>query len=217
MHSPYEGKWLCSHRLSWGLGTHVPFMRNSSQYHPSSHEFPEKAGSLGPGLISAASICLAPGVAAPRALALAAPQRCAHGASAQFSKMLNNSCMRGVAKGCMSWMRSSRWVCWALMLRSSVSIAMIFRNRNLPASQSKGWGTAHPCPYPPSLGPLWSCTSVGVVISEHFRSTKIRLRKLHLNSLSVFFSLWTRRTEQPGGLKVWTCTPPLNLHLSLRP
>lgn len=87
--------------------------------------FPGEAGPVGHRRLSVESIFLAPGVVAPRALALAAPMGASPGAAAQPSVMLNNSRMRGVAKGCMSWMRSSRWVCSALMLRSSVSIAMI--------------------------------------------------------------------------------------------
>lgn len=90
---------------------------------------------------------------APTALAVAAPGRRAPEAGAQSSEMLNNSRMRGVAKGWKSWMRSSRRVCWALMLRSSVSIAMIFRNRNLQAGPQERLGAA-PCPHPPTLGPL---------------------------------------------------------------
>lgn len=53
------------------------------------------------------------------------------GAATQPSVLLNSSRMRGVAKGCESWMRSSCCVCCALMLRSSVRTAMIFRKRNL--------------------------------------------------------------------------------------
>lgn len=128
----------------------MSFLRNASQL--SSQEFPGKTGSAGHCRLSAASICLGPGVAAQRALGLAAPRRRHPRAATQLPVMPNNSCMRGVAKGCMSWMRSSRWVCWALMLRSSVSIAMIFRNRNLRVSQRKGWGCSPPFPWPASLG-----------------------------------------------------------------
>lgn len=51
-------------------------------------------------------------------------------------------------------MRSSCWVCSALMLRSSVSMAMIFRNKNLPANQGNSWQYSLPCPHPPKLEPL---------------------------------------------------------------
>lgn len=135
VHSPSKFLWLHSPQTGLGPGeTLVPFLRNGC-------EFPAEGGPVGHCQLSAVSIYLVPGMAAPRAgpwlrLPLGGSPR---EAAAQPSVMPNNSRMRGLAKGCMSWMRSSLWVCWALMLRSSVSMAMIFRNRNRWA----GWGRLH--------------------------------------------------------------------------
>lgn len=159
VYSPRSGLGLGFPHTELGAeGTYGPFLSNASQ--PSS--WLSFLGRQDLWALSVASICLDPGVATPRALV-------------QLSVMLNNSCMSGVAKGCMSWIRSSRWVCWALMLRSSVSIAMIFRNRNLQSSQRKGWGCSPPCPTH-QWGPLCNCTSLRGLISGPLRSTReIRL------------------------------------------
>lgn len=123
------------HRPQRGLGAHVPFLRKASQHRKSCPEFPKKAGPVGhSGPWRCPSVC--PRSGGPGGCGSGCPAEVRPWAAAQPSEMLNSSRMRGVAKGCMSWMRSSRWVCWALMLRSSVSIAMIFRNRN----RWPGWG-----------------------------------------------------------------------------
>lgn len=144
MHSPCEGLWLCS---PWtavgGWGTQVPFLGNVRQRHEPStvflHLVPSVPGSGGPESSALQKR------SRPRA---AAQLSC----SAQPSEVLNSSHMSGVAKGWMSWMRSSRCVCWALMLRSSVSVAITFRNRNLQASQRTGWRRSPHCPSPATLG-----------------------------------------------------------------
>lgn len=136
---------------------------------------------------------------APRALVLAAPRRRAPGAAPQASEMLNNSCMRGVAKGWMSWMRSSRWVCWALMLRSSVSLAMIFRNRNLRASQREGWGAAHPGPTSRPWAPLKSPKFGGFNLRTTFR---VSPGKGSVELLKFVFQPVGEKVGRPGGLEV---------------
>lgn len=112
--------------------------------------------------------------------------------------MLNNSCMRGVAKGWMSWMRSSRWVCWALMLRSSVSLAMIFRNRNLQASQREGWGAAHPGPTYCS----WTTLKSPKIEGFNLRTFQVSPRKGSVELLKLVFQSVDENVGQPWGLEV---------------
>lgn len=139
----------------------------------------------------------------PRSLILTVPRRRAPEAAPQASEMLSNSCMRGVAKGWMSWMRSSRWVCWALMLRSSVSLAMIFRNRNLQAGQREGWGAAHPGPtYRPWTTPK----------SPKFGGFRLRIFQVSPGKGSVellVFHPVGKKAGQPGGREVLLPRAPL--------
>lgn len=113
-------------------GSQILFLRNASQL--------QSEGVVGYQCVHLSS----PRSGDSECLGQAAPCELHAGAATQPSVLLNNSCMRGVAKGWESWIRNSCWVCWALMLRSSVRTAMIFRNRNLEAAREEGGVSGHP-------------------------------------------------------------------------
>lgn len=95
-------------------------------------------------------------------------------------------------------MRSSRWVCWALMLRSSVSLAMIFRNRNLQASQREGWGAAHPGPTYCS----WTTLKSPKIEGFNLRTFQVSPRKGSVELLKLVFQSVDENMGQPWGLEV---------------